>query len=264
MQRPVTDHPVRGRLVAVEGIDGCGKSTQVDLLARAAGAETTREPGGTALGQVLRAALLDPGLPPMSVRAEALVVLADRAEHVDRVIAPALATGRWVVTDRFTPSTLAYQGHGRGLSVDELVAIDRWATGGLQADLVVLVDVPVAVARSRRAGRGTTQGAGRPGPGAGAGAAGPGVRGGAGSTAVAGPAAESSVGADAGAPGGRDRLEAMDDEWMARVRAGFLAQAAAAPDRWVVVDGRPHASAVAAAIRRAVDERLGAPPGGWR
>ncbi len=137
-----------GRLIAVEGIDGSGKSTQARLLADAAGATATREPGATSAGDRLRAVLLDPTL-ALTARAEALVVLADRAEHVAQVVAPALAAGAWVVTDRFSPSTLAYQGHGRGLPVGELAELDRWATDGLEADLVVLVDVPVSLAAER-------------------------------------------------------------------------------------------------------------------
>jgi dTMP kinase len=140
-----------GRLLALEGIDGCGKSTQARAVATALGATLTREPGGTDLGQTLRTLLLSPSLPSLSLRTEALLMAADRAEHVALVIAPALAEGRWVVSDRFSGSTLAYQGYGRGLDPGELRTLVSWATGGLWPDLSVLVDVPVEVAQTRLA-----------------------------------------------------------------------------------------------------------------
>ncbi len=139
----------RGRLIAFEGVDGCGKTTQAGRLAGALGAVLTAEPGATALGSRLRRLLLDPDLPPLSARAEALLMAADRAEHVDEVIRPALDAGRWVVTDRFSGSTLAYQGHGRGLGLDGLGDVVAWAADGVTPDLVVLVDVPPEVARAR-------------------------------------------------------------------------------------------------------------------
>ena len=141
--------PGRGRLIALEGIDGCGKSTQAQLLAQDFGALATHEPGATELGRALRALVLDPDRPGPVPGAEALVMAADRAQHVEEVIAPALAEGRWVVTDRFSGSTLAYQGWGRGLSTDSLRQVVAWAAGGTEADLSVLVDVPVDVARRR-------------------------------------------------------------------------------------------------------------------
>jgi dTMP kinase len=140
----------RGRLIALEGIDGCGKSTQAKAVAAALGALLTHEPGATPLGAMLRRLLLDPEVPAPSPRAEALLMAADRAEHVAQVIEPALAAGRWVVTDRFTGSTVAYQGYGRGLGVDGLGDVVGWATAGLAADLNVFVDVPIEVAAARR------------------------------------------------------------------------------------------------------------------
>ncbi|HUY67096.1 MAG TPA: dTMP kinase [Acidimicrobiales bacterium] len=142
----------RGRLIALEGVDGCGKSTQARLAADRLGALLTFEPGATALGAALRRLVLDPGAPPVDGRAEALLVAADRAQHVAEVVAPALAAGRWVVTDRFSPSTLAYQGYGRGLDTSELGRMIDWATAGLSPDLTVLIDVPVDVAATRRRG----------------------------------------------------------------------------------------------------------------
>jgi dTMP kinase len=143
---------VRGRLIALEGIDGCGKSTQARLLAQWIGEPNvalTSEPGATSLGMRLRQLLLDSASPGVSARAEALLIAADRADHVSEVIAPALADGRWVVSDRYSGSTLAYQGYGRGLDLDTLRQLVTFATGGLEADLNVLVEV--ARARLKRA-----------------------------------------------------------------------------------------------------------------
>jgi dTMP kinase len=158
--------PARGRLIALEGIDGSGKSTQARALADALGARLTFEPGATPVGARLRQLLLAPDAPAPGPRAEALLMAADRAEHVARVLEPALAAGQWVVSDRYAASTIAYQGYGQGLepaAVDELV---RWATGGLEADLSVLVDVSVEVAAGRlaAAGRGGSDRLERLGP----------------------------------------------------------------------------------------------------
>jgi dTMP kinase len=139
----------RGRLIALEGVDGCGKSTQAVLLAGAIGALATAEPGATRLGATLRTLLLDPDLPAVSERAEALLMAADRAQHVAEVVGPALDQGRWVVTERFSGSTLAYQGYGRGLDLEELRRLVTWAAGGIEADLTILLDVAPTVARGR-------------------------------------------------------------------------------------------------------------------
>jgi dTMP kinase len=140
-----------GRLLALEGIDGCGKSTQARALASALGARLTHEPGATALGAALRRLLLAPDSPPISLRAEALLMAADRAEHIALLVGPALEAGEWVVSDRFSGSTLAYQGYGRGLDTAELRRVIEWATSGLGPDLSILVDVPVDVAQARLA-----------------------------------------------------------------------------------------------------------------
>ncbi len=139
----------RGRLIALEGVDGCGKSTHARRLADALGALATAEPGATPLGATLRRLMLDPGLPPVSERAEALLMAADRAQHVAEVVLPALEDGRWVVTDRFSASTLAYQGYGRGLDLEEMRRLVSWAAAGVVPDLTVVLDVPLAVASDR-------------------------------------------------------------------------------------------------------------------
>ncbi len=137
-----------GRFIAFEGGEGSGKSTQAALLARRLGALLTHEPGGTEVGARIRAIVLDPSV-VIDQRAEALLMLADRAQHVAEVVRPAMDAGRDVVTDRFSGSTLAYQGHARGLAVDDLARLSRWASGGLEPDVVVLLDVPAEVAAIR-------------------------------------------------------------------------------------------------------------------
>jgi dTMP kinase len=137
-------------LIAFEGGEATGKSTQARLLAERLGdrAVLTREPGATTLGAAIRALLLD-GVDAVDPRAEALLMAADRAQHVAEVVRPALDAGRVVVTDRYVGSSLAYQGHGRALGVDAVAALSAFATGGLDADLVVLLTVPAAVRAAR-------------------------------------------------------------------------------------------------------------------
>jgi dTMP kinase len=137
-----------GRFIVLEGGEAAGKSTQAALLAGRLNAVLTREPGGTAVGEALRRLLLDLPLAPVS-RAEALLMLAARAQHVAEVIDPALAHGDDVVCDRYSGSTLAYQGYGRGLSLAALREMNSWATGQRAPDIVVLLDLPVTVARQR-------------------------------------------------------------------------------------------------------------------
>lgn len=142
-----------GVFIAFEGGDGAGKSTQVELLAAAyerAGRPVlvTRQPGGTPLGQALRDLVLHGDA--MSPRAEALIFAADKAQHVDVVVRPALAAGTVVVTDRYTDSSVAYQGAGRDLGAAEVHALQMWAVADLLPDLTVVVDVPGAEGRRRR------------------------------------------------------------------------------------------------------------------
>jgi len=139
---------VRGRFLAFEGGEATGKSTQARLLADRLGALLTREPGGTEVGERVRELVLRADL-PVAPRTEALLMAAARAQHVAQVIEPTLASGRTVVTDRFTASSLAYQGVGRGLDIAEVAALSAFATVGLQPDLVILLDVPLDVAASR-------------------------------------------------------------------------------------------------------------------
>ena len=138
-----------GRLIALEGIDGAGKTTQSRLLAQALGAEATFQFGATGVGRVIRQVLLDPAHGKLDDRAEALLVVADKAQHVFEVVEPALKEGRDVVTDRYTASTLAYQGYGRGLDRAELQRMLDFATGGLEPHLTVLLDIDPAMCHGR-------------------------------------------------------------------------------------------------------------------
>jgi dTMP kinase len=140
---------VRGHFIVLEGGEASGKSTQAARLARRLGAVLTREPGGTAVGERIRHVLLDPSVVGLDDRAEALLMAAARAQHVAEVVRPELAAGRDVVSDRFTGSSLAYQGYGRGLELSEVRRLSEWATGGLWPDLVVLLDVDAASASAR-------------------------------------------------------------------------------------------------------------------
>ncbi len=142
------------RFVVFEGGEACGKSTQARRLAERIGAHLTFEPGATEVGARLRAILLDPDTGDLDPRAEALLMAADRAHHVATVVRPALDGGRHVVSDRFVGSSLAYQGFGRELGVEAVAGLSAFATGGLVPDLVVLLEVPAAVAAERMAALG--------------------------------------------------------------------------------------------------------------
>ncbi len=140
-----------GKFITFEGIDGAGKSTHIDFVAQRLQQSghkviTTREPGGTALGEQLRALLLHEA---MHVETEALLMFAARREHLAQVIEPALARGDWVISDRFTDASFAYQGGGKKLALDKLEALEKWVHPRLQPDLTLLFDVPPEVARAR-------------------------------------------------------------------------------------------------------------------
>lgn len=146
----------RGKLITFEGIDGAGKSThlrwfreRLELKLKPAGAAVivTREPGGTALGEALRELLLHQ---PMQLETEALLMFAARYEHLATVIEPALKRGDWVLSDRFTDASFAYQGGGRGLALTRLAALEAWVQGDFQPDLTVLFDIPTEIANQRR------------------------------------------------------------------------------------------------------------------
>lgn len=142
---------VKGKFITFEGIDGAGKSTHVETIAaylRSLGKTviTTREPGGTPLGERLRELLLHE---PMHLETEALLMFASRREHIAKLIAPALERGDWVISDRFTDATFAYQGGGRQLAIYKLEVLEQWVHGEFQPHLTLLFDVPLEVARER-------------------------------------------------------------------------------------------------------------------
>jgi len=134
-----------GKYIAFEGLEGCGKSTHVKRLATRLNAVMTREPGGTAIGSMLRNILIDPTNTNLSPRTEALLMAADRAQHISELIAPALARGQHVVSDRSVYSSLAYQGYGRQQDLAELKRLNNWAIDGLWPDLVIYIDVPLEI-----------------------------------------------------------------------------------------------------------------------
>jgi dTMP kinase len=142
-----------GRYIAFEGAEGCGKSTHAARLAQALDAVLTRETGGTDIGLRIREILHDTEVTHLSHRAEALLAAADRAQHIEQVVAPALGAGRHVVSDRTVYSTLAYQGYGRGLDLAEVRRINQWAVDGHWPELVLLLDAPTEVLERRMRGR---------------------------------------------------------------------------------------------------------------
>lgn len=199
-----------GLFVAFEGGDGVGKTTQLALLAerlRARGRDVvvTREPGDSRIGAQVRAIVLDGG--EIDARAEALLFAADRADHVASVVEPALRRGAVVLTDRYVDSSVAYQGAGRGLGVEQVAALSEFATGGLRPHLTIVLDLdePARQARVERQGH-------------------------------------------------ADRIERESTELHERVRQAFLALAAAAPERYVVLDASRTPAEVAADVAVAVDK----------
>lgn len=141
----------KAKFITFEGVDGAGKSTHLNWFAetlrqRGLDVLVTREPGGTPLGERLRDILLDQ---PMHAETEALLMFAARLEHIEQVIKPALKRGTWVVSDRFSDASFAYQGGGRGVPLDKLEQLEHWVHADLQPDLTLLFDIPVEVARQR-------------------------------------------------------------------------------------------------------------------
>jgi dTMP kinase len=191
----------RGKLITFEGIDGCGKSTQMRLLEQyltelGVAVVSTREPGGTELGRKVRSALLDGGAGSVEPLAELLLYAADRAQHVRRVILPALAEGKVVLSDRFYDATTVYQGYARGFDLELVNQLNELATGGLKPDLTLLfdLDVEIGLKRTMRRGDGTD-------------------------VAAAGP----------------DRLDQEPVEFHERVRKAYLEIAAREPQRFRII-----------------------------
>jgi dTMP kinase len=149
----------RGKFITLEGGEGAGKSTLLaglrqHLLGQGVDLVLTREPGGTPLGEAVRAIVLDPAQRGMCAESELLLMFASRAQLVRECIAPALAAGQWVLCDRFTDASYAYQGGGRGVPEARIATLEQWAVGELRPDLTLLLDLPVATGRARAAGRG--------------------------------------------------------------------------------------------------------------
>ena len=208
-----------GRFITFEGGEGCGKSTQIRLLAdrlRAAGKEVllTREPGGTALAERIRSLVREESDDPPNSRAETLLFIASRAQVVENVIRPALASGTWVLCDRFADSTFAYQGYGRGLDLDELKRINSFATGGLEPDMTILLNVSPEVSAKRMRAR------------------------------------EAATNTDA------DRMEKAGDSFHSRLRQGFLELAAAEPDRFAVIQADGSVEEVEEAVWNSIQPML--------
>ena len=202
------------KFITLDGIDGAGKTTQLDVI-RAWFAERslpvlfTREPGGTPLGETLRDLLLNPES-KVSLHTETLLMFAARRQHLEDVILPALAKGVSVVSDRFTDATFAYQGGGRGLPDGQIEILENWVQGSLKPDLTILLDVPLAVSlerieRSRE----------------------------------------------------KDRFEQEEADFFTRVRDAYLRRAAAAPERYAVVDSNRDKAVVRAEIERVLDGLFG-------
>jgi dTMP kinase len=208
-----------GRFITFEGGEGCGKSTQIRILAerlRAAGKDVllTREPGGTELAEKIRALVREESSDPPNSRAETLLFLASRAQVVESVIRPALAAGTWVLCDRFADSTFAYQGYGRGLDLDEIKRINFFATGGIVPDRTVLLDVSPEVSAKRMRAR------------------------------------EAATNTDA------DRMEKAGDGFHARLKNGFIELAAAEPARFAVIPADGSVEEVGEAVWNSVQPML--------
>jgi dTMP kinase len=149
----------RGKFISLEGGEGAGKSTLLEGLREYIGQHAielvqTREPGGSSLGEAVRAILLDPARRDVAAETELLLMFASRAQLVREVIEPALDAGKWVLCDRFADASYAYQGGGRGQPMQRIAELERWACAGVKPDLTLLLDLPVALGRARANGRG--------------------------------------------------------------------------------------------------------------
>ena len=150
---------MKGQFITVEGIEGVGKTTNIEfihqqLLSAGKDVVVTREPGGTPLGEAIRGLLLDPQYTGMDSTCELQLMFAARAEHLARVVRPALENGQWVLCDRFTDATYAYQGGGRGIDTDTIARLEALVQGDFRPDITLLLDVPVEVGLSRASERG--------------------------------------------------------------------------------------------------------------
>lgn len=214
---------MRGRFITFEGGEGAGKSTQVRLLAERLArhgirTRTTREPGGSPFAEAARALVLDPGTAPKSALAAALLFYAARADHLEETIRPALDAGQWVLSDRFSDSTRAYQGAAGGVAAASLERLEAIVVGASRPDLTLLIDLDPAVGLARATARRVGSAAVVPEP---------------------------------------DSFEERQLDFHTRLRAGFLELAAADPARIVVVDGAPAPGQIAEAVWGAVAARLG-------
>ncbi len=150
---------MKGKFITVEGIEGVGKTTNIAFLHKlisGTGKEVvlTREPGGTPLGEAIRGLLLDPQYTGMNADCELQLMFAARAEHLDKVVWPAMEAGHWVLCDRFTDATYAYQGGGRGIDVERIARLEQWVQRDFRPDLTLLLDVPVEIGLERAGNRG--------------------------------------------------------------------------------------------------------------
>ena len=231
-----------GRFLTLEGIEGVGKTTQVALLSKALSERAiahvvTREPGGTPLAEQIRELVLTARTESLPDTAELLLMFAARSVHLANYIEPQLAAGRWVICDRFTDATYAYQGAGRGLGADSVAHLESLVQGTRRPDLTLLLDVPVSVglrrAQARNAGAGGL------------------------ASAAHGAAAAPSAAADRGPAdrGPADRFEMQRVEFFERVRAAYRARAAAYPERMVVIEATADADQVGAQILSALRDR---------
>jgi dTMP kinase len=258
----VTRPAISPRFVTFEGIDGSGKSTHLRRVAQWLARQgvavlRTHEPGGTPLGDALRQLFLDSRWGAIDGTVELLMLFASRRQHLLEVIDPALLAGRVVLCDRFTDSTLAYQGAGRGVPPELIDEIDRLATGGRRPDRTLLFELPAEVARARRHGGRTAPG-GAPGAAAAALDTGSGLPADAAASAPAVPAAPD--GAGRRGPGRTDRIDAEDVEFYERVRQGFLAQAAHEPGRFRIIHSGGDPVHTAAQVRAALADLATTPP----